>query len=221
MKAETSIPRTAQTTEIIQRNTNTWLKENNIKKNAQSVEVFDTADFFFDFVCPISFLSRLATLKLYQLIESSVLNNNSSKKKEDRGMSKKTSNLSDLPHFLMTLFFQLFKLFCVFGFTIIFARQNGMNFLDDEWSVFKYSTVEARQSFLQLKNATNLNFISLSFCWYQTHIFRPEPMYPIFGTSATDDEITSIVQIAHENDVKVMLEKWLFCADWTISSGHA
>ena len=41
---------------------------------------------FFDFVCPFchSFLSRSATLKLCQSIESSALNNNSSKKEEGK-----------------------------------------------------------------------------------------------------------------------------------------
>jgi len=98
-------------------------------------------------------------------------------------------------------------------FSVVAARQNGMNFLDDEWSPYTYDTPQSLQELTALRASTNADWICLTFCWYQWNISSTD-IYPRAGISANDSAITDIVQIAHSMGIKVMVRP-LVDPDWS------
>jgi len=97
--------------------------------------------------------------------------------------------------------------------TIAHGRQNGLNFLDDEWSPYPYNSPQAAQELAALRSQTNANWICLTFCWYQWNLTSTD-IYAKPGVSANDSAITTIVNHAHSMGVKVMIRP-LVDPDWS------
>jgi len=51
----------------------------------------------------------------------------------------------------------------------------------------------------------SVNYIALTFCWYQPNVDAVGPIYPRAGVSPQDAEITSILSYAHAHGVSVMM----------------